>query len=77
MKSWKRMQRFPGSSSFYLQTVFLHAQSPATEGSQQFANLGQFILQSRSVIHDFRIGYRTLAKLDVDKINAIPWPTHG
>ncbi|HXZ12174.1 MAG TPA: alpha/beta fold hydrolase [Candidatus Sulfotelmatobacter sp.] len=50
------------------------AQSPA-EGSQRFAELGDLQLRSGSVIHDFRLGYRTLGKLNADKSNAVLWPT--
>ncbi len=45
------------------------------EGAQQFANLGEFKLQSGAVIHDFRIGYRTVGDLNADKSNAVLWPT--
>jgi len=48
--------------------------SPA-EGAQQFAELGDLKLQSGGVIHEFRLGYRTLGKLNADKSNAILWPT--
>ena len=52
------------------------AQSPAPEeGAQQFAELGDFKLRSGGVIHDFRLGYRTLGKLNADKSNAVLWPT--
>jgi homoserine O-acetyltransferase/O-succinyltransferase len=50
-------------------------QSPAADGAQQFAKLGDFRLQSGAVLRDFRIGYRTLGKLNADKSNAILWPT--
>ena len=43
--------------------------------SQQFANFGDFKLRSGSVIHDFRIGYRTIGKLNSDKSNAVLWPS--
>ena len=47
----------------------------SSEGVQQFADLGDFKLQSGSAIQDFRLGYRTLGKLNADKSNAILWPT--
>ncbi len=47
----------------------------AAEGAQQFATLGEFKLQSGAVMHDFRIGYRTLGKLNPGKTNAVLWPT--
>lgn len=46
-----------------------------TEGAQQFADLGDLHLRSGSVIHDFRLGYRTLGKLNAEKSNAILWPS--
>ena len=45
------------------------------EGEQQFAELGDLKLRSGSAIHDFKIGYRTLGKLNPEKSNAILWPT--
>lgn len=51
------------------------SQPQPSDGAQQFAMLGDFKLQSGAVIHDFRIGYRTLGKLNADKSNAILWPT--
>lgn len=45
------------------------------EGSQQFATLNDFKLQNGATIHDFRIGYRTLGKLNSNRSNAILWPT--
>lgn len=51
------------------------AQSQPAEGSQQFADFGDFKLQNATVIHDFKVGYRTLGKLNADKSNAILWPT--
>jgi homoserine O-acetyltransferase/O-succinyltransferase len=50
-------------------------QSPPGDGAQQITTLGDFRLQSGVVVHDFRIGYRTLGKLNADKSNAILWPT--
>jgi homoserine O-acetyltransferase/O-succinyltransferase len=51
------------------------AQPQAPEGVQQFADFGDFKLKNGAVIHDFRIGYRTLGKLNTGKSNAILWPT--
>ena len=48
---------------------------PQSEGSQQFADLGDLRLRSGAVIHDFRLGYRTLGKLNAEKSNAILWPS--
>jgi homoserine O-acetyltransferase len=52
-------------------------QSPAqaAEGAQQYGTLGECRLQSGAVLHDFRIGYRTLGKLNADRTNAVLWPT--
>jgi homoserine O-acetyltransferase len=52
-----------------------HAQSVPADGGQQFAELGDLKLHGGGVIHDFRIGYRTLGKLNADRSNAILWPT--
>jgi len=49
--------------------------SPAVRGEQQFAGFGDFKLQNGGVIHDFRIGYRTVGKLNAEKSNAVLWPT--
>jgi homoserine O-acetyltransferase/O-succinyltransferase len=51
------------------------ATQPPAEGAQQFAELGDFKLRSGGVIQDFRLGYRTLGKLNGEKSNAILWPT--
>jgi homoserine O-acetyltransferase/O-succinyltransferase len=51
------------------------AQSFKPEGSQQFAEFGDFRLRNGGVIHDFRLGYRTLGKLNAEKSNAVLWPT--
>jgi homoserine O-acetyltransferase len=41
----------------------------------QFAQLGDFNVESGEVIRDCRIGYRTFGKLNDDKSNAILFPT--
>jgi homoserine O-acetyltransferase len=51
------------------------AQATPEEGAQQFAELGDLKLQSGGVIRDFRLGYRTLGKLNAQKSNAILWPS--
>jgi pimeloyl-ACP methyl ester carboxylesterase len=51
------------------------AQSLPEEGRQQFADFGDFKLKSGDVIRDFRLGYRTLGRLNADKSNAVLWPT--
>jgi homoserine O-acetyltransferase len=50
-------------------------QPPAAGGAQQFAKFGEFKLQSGAVLHNFRLGYRTLGTLNADKSNAILWPS--
>ncbi len=55
--------------------AFSQSSTPAAEGAQQFATLGEFKLQSGAVLHDFRLGYRTLGKLNDAKSNAVLWPT--
>lgn len=73
MRVWKRIAVLlilvlPGVAT-------VDPQPQALEGVQQFADLGEFKLQNGGVINDFRLGYRTLGKLNADKSNAILWPT--
>jgi homoserine O-acetyltransferase/O-succinyltransferase len=56
-------------------TTPANTQTPPAEGAQQFAELGDLKLQSGAVLQDFRLGYRTLGKLNAQKSNAILWPT--
>src|SRR3984893_13837260 len=56
-------------------TTHVNAQAAPAEGTQQFAELGDLKLQSGGVIQDFRLGYRTLGKLNAQKSNAILWPS--
>ena len=51
------------------------AQARATEGAEQFAELGDFKLRNGGVIQEFRLGYRTLGKLNAARSNAVLWPT--
>lgn len=51
------------------------AQTQPVDGTLQFAQLGEFKLPNGSVISDFRLGYRTLGKLNAQKSNAILWPS--
>ena len=51
------------------------AQSAPAEGAQQFAELGDLKLHGGGVIHNFRIGYRTLGTLNENRSNAVLWPT--
>jgi homoserine O-acetyltransferase len=52
----------------------LPAAAPA-DSELQFAQLGDFKLQSGAIIRDCRVGYRTFGKLNDDKSNAILFPT--
>ena len=47
----------------------------AADGALQFAQLGEFKLRNGSVISDFRLGYRTLGKLNAARSNGILWPS--
>jgi homoserine O-acetyltransferase len=55
--------------------IVARGQAPATEGAQQFAEFGDFKLRDGGVIQDFRLGYRTLGKLNAERSNAVLWPT--
>jgi homoserine O-acetyltransferase len=48
---------------------------PAEGAAEQFAELGDFKLQNGGVIHELRLGYRTLGNLNANRSNAILWPT--
>jgi homoserine O-acetyltransferase len=50
-------------------------QETPKDGTQQFAALGEFKLQSGAVLHDFHLGYRIFGKLNSEKSNAVLWPT--
>src|SRR5882757_4441688 len=56
---------------------FLLALTPvkALAQEQQFAQLGDFKLESGETIRDCRIGYRTFGKLNETRSNAILFPT--
>jgi homoserine O-acetyltransferase len=45
------------------------------EGQQQFAELGDFRLETGELIRDCRIGYRTFGRLKAEKGNAVLFPT--
>ena len=51
------------------------AQVSSGDGIQQFAEFGDFKLRDAGVIHEFRMGYRTMGKLNSSKSNAVLWPT--
>jgi len=81
MRDMKYLLRF--TTLFFVVLTLFHpassrAQTPQaanTEGAQQFAEFGDFRLRNGSVIHDFRLGYRTLGKLNAERSNAILWPS--
>ncbi|MGA7913775.1 MAG: alpha/beta fold hydrolase [Candidatus Acidiferrales bacterium] len=64
-----------GRGQAHARAELTSAESPGAEGAQQFADFGDFKLQSGAVIHDFRLGYRTAGALNAEKSNAILWPT--
>ncbi len=51
------------------------AGTSAERAPQHFADLGDLKLASGAVIHEFRLGYRTIGQLNAEKSNAILWPT--
>lgn len=55
--------------------IFLLQISTLMAGKQKFAYLGDFKLENGQVIKDCKIGYRTFGKLNVQKDNAILFPT--
>lgn len=56
-------------------TLLLKVGASAQNGEQQFADLGDFRLESGEVIRDFRLGYRTFGQLNSDRSNAVLFPT--
>lgn len=72
------MKRTRGFAALTLLVLHLCFSSPSpaqNEGSQRFAEFGDFKLRSGGVIQDFRLGYRMLGKLNAEKSNAVLWPT--
>ena len=49
--------------------------APCLAQDLQFADLGDFHLESGAAIHDCRVAYRTLGKLNAAKSNAVLFPT--
>lgn len=47
----------------------------ADQAPERFADLGDLKLGRGAVIHEFRLGYRTIGRLNAEKSNAILWPT--
>jgi homoserine O-acetyltransferase len=52
------------------------AQQPATDGQQQFADLGTCKLESGQQIVGCKLGYRTFGKLNADRSNAVIFPSY-
>jgi len=52
-----------------------YSQVSSVDEIQQFAEFGDFKLHDGSVVHEFRLGYRTLGRLNGSKSNAVLWPT--
>ena len=59
----------------FCRLVLLFTASAAFSQQQQFANLGDFKLQSGEILRDCRIGYRAFGQLNADKSNVILFPT--
>jgi homoserine O-acetyltransferase len=63
------------TSRLLLFCTLLCAVIPAFSQQQQFANLGDFKLESGEVLRDCRIGYRTFGQLNAGESNVILFPT--
>jgi homoserine acetyltransferase len=64
------------ASAFLLFSAFLHAQSALDSiPPLQYADLGNLKLENGSVIHDCKIGYRTMGTLNAARSNAVLFPT--
>jgi homoserine O-acetyltransferase len=68
------MQNF-ASFGLVVSFVLLSTVLSVSAQEQQFAELGDFKLQSGEVIRDCRIGYRVFGQLNSGKSNAIVFPT--
>src|SRR5882757_11556510 len=78
MRNMKNKCRFAAYALFVCVTcrcTSVYAHAPSAEGIQQFAEFGDFKLRNGGVVHEFRLGYRTLGKLNSGKSNAVLWPT--
>src|SRR5262245_49115039 len=61
-------------SNFRLLVISLVA-LPTFAQELMFADLGEFALESGSLLHDCRIGYRTFGSLNPQKSNAVLFPS--
>jgi homoserine O-acetyltransferase len=75
MKNALRFSLYFLSLLLFVSVSICVAQAPSTEAAQRFAELGDFKLQGGGFIQDFRLGYRTLGKLNANRSNAVLWPT--
>jgi homoserine O-acetyltransferase len=77
MRGMKNLHRFALTLTFLLagQPKPANGQAVGADGALQFAQLGEFKLRGGGVIQDFRLGYRTLGKLNATKSNAVLWPS--
>jgi pimeloyl-ACP methyl ester carboxylesterase len=75
MRPTKKFRALLTTVLFLLTCTPLVAQSAPTEGALQFGELGELKLRNGAVIQDFRLGYRTLGKLNAEKSNAVLWPS--
>jgi len=66
------MRRALPAFIFFLFSIVLHAQ---TIPPLQYASLGDLKLENGSVIHDCKIGFRTLGTLNAAKSNAVLFPS--
>src|SRR5579883_3664286 len=64
-------------SVFFLFSMAFVAQTPLPPPIPpvQYANLGDLKLENGAVIHDCKIGYRTMGTLNAAKSNAVLFPT--
>ncbi len=57
-------------------TQYAFAQT-AIDKNQQFASLGNFLLENGQQINDCKIGFRIFGKLNAKRSNAVIYPTGG
>src|SRR5260370_35141080 len=78
MRTMKNRSQFAICLLFVLVTCRVtpaFARALPEEGMQQFADFGDFKLHNGGVIHDFRLGYPTLGRLNAARSNALLCPT--
>lgn len=72
----RKLATFPILLAFMACAARAQTPTQPAEAPEQFVDFGDLKLQSGAVIHDFRLGYRTVGELNVDKSNAVLWPTY-